>query len=764
MTDSCGTFHGYDILGRGPPLSAAEVFDADTDPVSIFALDGTYVYINDAGQQLLGRSASELLGRTYLQVFPEIATHPYHAAFMRVASGQSKVERLEFYYAPMERWSSQQLRRVSDYIVVYWADVTARMLAQQSLDSALTRAAENERLFREMIEWMPQLAWWARPDGFIEYYNPRWYEYTGTRPQDMEGWGWQSIHDPAALPAVMTRWQRSIATGEPFEMEFPLRRHDGVFRMFLTRVSPVRDKAGEIMRWIGVNVDIDEQKRAIELMGDTLESMSDAFLLLDREWRIVMVNQHQEAASQVPRARSIGRSHWEVFPEAVKLRYWDEYHRVMTERVAAHFEEYYAPLDLWTEVDAFPSRDGGMAIFFRDVSERKRAELHRTDLLQREREARAAAESANRAKDEFMAMLSHELRNPLAPILTALHLLRMRGSSDSERERNVIERQVNHLVRLVDDLLDVSKFARGKIELTRVRVDLAELTGTAIEMASPLIEQRQHRLFINVPAGLVVDADAHRLAQVVANLLTNAAKYTPPGGLIELVGARRGAEVVLEVSDSGNGIAPSLLPYVFDLFVQGRQDLDRPQGGLGLGLTIVRQLVELHGGRVTAISDGPGRGASFSVYLPAREQPVAAASYEVAAAESSAITPGAGRRVLVVDDNEDAAEMLAEYLNSLGYTTRTALDGPSALALFDEFAPDAAVLDIGLPVMNGYELARRIRGRADAVRLRLIAVTGYGQPSDRERTAAAGFDAHLVKPVDIEALIALIGVPSKPKV
>ena len=415
------------------------------------------------------------------------------------------------------------------------------------------------------------------------------------------------------------------------------------------------DRQSGTVRWIGVNVDIDDQKRALDLVGETLESMSDGFLLIDREWRIAMVNRHQERTSRIPRAHSVGRDHWEVFPETRTLRYWDEYHRVMAERVPAHFTEYYAPLGMWTEVDVFPSHDGGIAVFFRDISARKQDELHRAELLGREREARAAAESANRAKDEFMAMLGHELRNPLAPISTTLHIMRMRGGQAFERERSILERQVDHLVRLVDDLLDVSKFTRGKVELVRVPVELAALLETAIETASPLIEQRRHRLVTDVPAGLVVEADAHRLAQVMANLLTNAAKYTPPGGDIEVSAARQGPEVVLEVRDTGNGIAPELLPHVFDLFVQGRQNIDRPEGGLGLGLTIVRQLVHLHGGRVVASSDGAGRGTTFRVYLPTHDRSVVAAPDTAAVEQPGAATSSASRPALAVEGHELAA-------------------------------------------------------------------------------------------------------------
>ena len=221
---------------------------------------------------------------------------------------------------------------------------------------------------------MPQLAWTARADGFIDYYNPGWYAFTGTTPDEMEGWGWQSVHDPAFLPAVMERWPHSIATGQPFEMEFPLRRHDGSYRWFLTRIDPVLDDAGKVVRWVGINTDIDEQKRAIQQLDETLESMGDAFFLLDRDWRLVRVNRHLEEVARTPREQALGRNLWEVFPTARDLKYWGEYHRVMEERVVAHFVEYYPPLDVWTEVDAFPSREGGIAVFFRDISARKRAE------------------------------------------------------------------------------------------------------------------------------------------------------------------------------------------------------------------------------------------------------------------------------------------------------------------------------------------------------------------------------------------------------
>ena len=372
--------------------------------------------------------------------------------------------------------------------------------------------------------------------------------------------------------------------------------------------------------------------------------------------------------------------------------------------------------------------------------------------------ARAAAENANRAKDEFLAMLGHELRNPLSPILTALQLMKLRGHPGSERERTVIERQVTHLTRLVDDLLDVSRIARGRIELKTEIVEVAEVVAKAIEMASPLLEQRNHKLKMDVPRrGLRVDADTTRLSQVISNLLTNAAKYTPPNGVVTVRAQHVDDEVVLSVRDTGIGISPDVLPRIFDLFVQERQALDRSQGGLGIGLTIVRSLVERHGGSVSARSDGQGKGSEFIIRLPLEGRADSGGDVLPALPAMATAAPGVGAmRILVVDDNEDGAGMLADALIGKGYDTRVAHDAPAALRVAAEFSPDVAFLDLGLPVMDGYELAAHLRELPGLADLRLIAVTGYGQESDRRRTSDAGFHGHLVKPVDIDAIEATL--------
>jgi signal transduction histidine kinase/DNA-binding response OmpR family regulator len=369
---------------------------------------------------------------------------------------------------------------------------------------------------------------------------------------------------------------------------------------------------------------------------------------------------------------------------------------------------------------------------------------------------RSAAETANRTKDDFLAMLGHELRNPLAPILTALQLMNLRGETSAVKERTVIDRQVRHLVRLVDDLLDVSRIARGKIDLRQQSVEIADIVASAVETISPLLEGRHHHLEVDVPRGLIVRGDPMRLTQVVMNVLSNAAKYTEPRGQIRVCARADRDAIEIRVRDTGIGISSEMLPRIFDLFTQERQALDRAHGGLGLGLTIVKSLVELHGGSVQALSDGVGHGSELVVRLPAASEASPGQTAGRPAPHAAAPRPRSGRRILVVDDNVDAAHLMAEALEIAGHDTRVAFDGPAAIDAAAEFQPDAALLDLGLPLMDGYELAEQLAAAAAAAPPILVAVTGYGQPSDQERTRAAGFRAHVVKPVDLPALMKLL--------
>jgi PAS domain S-box-containing protein len=385
----------------------------------------------------------------------------------------------------------------------------------------------------------------------------------------------------------------------------------------------------------------------------------------------------------------------------------------------------------------------GVVLVFRDITQRRGSER--------------ALEDADRRKDEFLAMLAHELRNPLAPIRNAAHTLALLGTGD-DRVRwvsGVIERQVGLMTRLVDDLLDVSRITSGKITLQRTTVSVREVLAQAVETARPLAESRGQALEVDVPEDAGgVDGDPARLAQAVGNLLDNAIKYTDDGGRIGLRARVEAHEVVIVVEDSGVGVDPELLPHVFDLFIQADRSLERKQGGLGLGLTLVRRLVEMHGGHVEAASAGPGLGSAFTIRLPCLAAEVAE---PVAAAEpAEAATAGPARRILVVDDQQDSTDSLALFLRLRGHEVRTAHDGPSALDEIEHYRPEVVFLDLGLPGMSGYDVARRVRMKTDLGPLRLVALTGYGTDADRQKTRDAGFDVHLAKPVDPRAVDELL--------
>jgi CheY-like chemotaxis protein len=368
------------------------------------------------------------------------------------------------------------------------------------------------------------------------------------------------------------------------------------------------------------------------------------------------------------------------------------------------------------------------------------------------RKAEEALKDVNHQKDEFLAMLAHELRNPLAPIRNAAQVLRAHSTGVPELEwaRTVIERQTRHLVRLVDDLLDVSRMVRGKIVLKKASVEIAELVQHAVDTSQPLIRARRHRLLVNLPPGsLTLEGDLTRLAQVLANLLNNAAKYTEEGGQIWLDVWVEGSEVVLRVRDTGPGISRKLLPHVFDLFTQAERTLDRAQGGLGIGLTLVKLLVEMHGGSVEARNADTGTGAEFIVRLPANTViPPRQSAEQAHSGADSGTNAERALKVLVVDDNVDAADSIALLLTIDGFNAQSVHGAVAALDTVNSFKPDVVLLDIGLPVMDGYEVARRLRSSIPIAQMRIVALSGYGQQADRERAARAGFDDYLVKPVE----------------
>lgn len=514
--------------------------------------------------------------------------------------------------------------RLLDILARQAADLLERKEVEQSL-------RESEHRFRQMANNIASLAWMANPDGGMFWYNERWYEYTGTTLEEMQGWGWDKVHEPTELQRMLPGWRRSLETGEPWEDTFPLRGKTGQYRWFLARAFPIRNARGEIERWVGTNTDI-------------------------------------------------------------------------------------------------------------------------TDLHQ----AQDALKEADRRKDAFLAMLAHELRNPLAPVRNAALVLkkgaRGRLAPSEERACDIIERQVSHMTRLIDDLLDVSRIARGKVDLQVERLEITSLIQSAVEDQRPFVEGQGLTLTMNAQRRLFVEGDRTRLAQVVSNLLHNAAKFTPQGGTIAVSIVQRDNSAQICVRDTGVGFSPRLAEHIFEPFVQADNSLHRSKGGLGLGLALVKGIVELHRGQVFARSSGDARGSEFEISLPLLPTPEPRTSAMWGGADSTICN----KKVLIIEDNKDVAETLEMLLHLAGCGTQTAYDGVEGLRAIPLFGPDIVLCDIGLPLMDGYEIAEETRKRRELDGIRLIAMSGYGQKEDVEKALKAGFNAHLTKPVDPERLLRML--------
>lgn len=542
------------------------------------------------------------------------------------------------------------------------------------------------------------------------------------------------------------------------------RRRDGT--TFPMELAVSEFHIGAQRFYTGIVRDITERKqaeselrRAEQRMRSVVDHVVDGIITIDAQGRIESFNAAAEKLFGYTAAEVIGANVNRLMPEPYRREhdaYVANYLRTGEAKIIGIGREVVGqrkdgstfPMEL-----AVSEFQLGTQRFFtgivRDITERTRLEAELRERLDE-------LASADRQKNEFLAMLAHELRNPLAPMRNALHLLKLPGVEPAmaQRARDMMERQLEHLVRLVDDLLDVSRIIRGTIELRREPLDLRDAVLRAVETAQPVIDTHGHQLSTVLPEDPVwVHADLVRLAQVIANLLTNAAKYTQQAGSISLGVERDGAAALVRVRDSGIGIAPELQPRIFDLFVQGEHTLARSHGGLGIGLTLVKRLVEMHNGSVTVASGGAGQGTEFVVRLPLLAHEVAAADIRTLAPR---VTDALRRRVLVVDDNVDAAESIAMILQLAGYDVHCVYDGPSVLDAAHRYKPDVVVLDIGLPGMSGYDVAKQLREDPALRSAALIALTGYGQEDDRRRAREAGFDAHLTKPVDPDALQAFV--------
>ncbi len=478
------------------------------------------------------------------------------------------------------------------------------------------------------------------------------------------------------------------------------------------------------------------------------ESMDQGFCVIEvsffegqpNDYRFVELNPAFERHSGLPQDL-LGKSIRETVPGLEEF-WFDTYGRVAVTGKPTRFVHYAAPLDRWFDVYAFRLEDperNRLAVLFTDVSDRKRAEETLRD--------------ADRKKDDFIALLAHELRNPLAPVRNGLQVLRLSQDwAARDRAQAMMDRQLTHMVRLIDDLLDVSRISRNKMELRRSRILLADAVSSAVETARPMIEAAKHELRIDIPSEpILLDADLTRIAQVFANLLTNSAKYTERGGRIDLVARREGDNAVVSVFDTGIGIPAESLPLIFDMFSQVDRSIERSTGGLGIGLALVKGLVEMHGGTVTAVSAGQDRGSVFTVKLPA--VPLHAASGGKLPGDPNAGSAvGPGRRILIVDDNQDSAESMGEMLRLFGHEVAVAHDGIEAVEQADAFRPQMILMDIGMPRLNGYDATRRIRAQPWGKDITILALTGWGQEGDRSKSKEAGCNGHLVKPVSLPDL------------
>ena len=526
-----------------------------------------------------------------------------------------------------EGGGGQRAPLVGSREVVSLAGAINRMLDR--LYEQHARLETERQRFLQLSNNIPQLVWISGPDGQVTWFNDRCYEFTATRkgtgtsagaaPDDVARLDWRSFHDPAVLPEVMRRWKEALATGTMAQMTFPLRGADGAYRSFFTSVAPLRDAEGRIVQWFGTCTDVTQLERAERALRYSEERLQQG-LVAGR----MAVWERDPVAGEVSFAanlHSVFGKDWRNIGELWKLVHPDDVQelRASIERAVQVGGEYRATprirraddgREAWIDIrgrigQGTDGQESVMHAVAIDITERKRAE--------------EALRLADRRKDEFLAMLAHELRNPLAPISSAADMLRIAYSGEARVKQisGIIARQVAHMRHLVDDLLDVSRVTRGLVAVTRSPLDLRRVVGEAVEQSRPLVDARHHTLDLTPGTDpVMIDGDHTRLVQVVTNLVNNAAKYTPDGGHIDVRLETRDAQAVLSVSDNGSGIGPDLLPVVFDLFTQGSRTLDRTQGGLGLGLALVRKLVELHGGAVSAASAGPGRGSSFTVRLP----------------------------------------------------------------------------------------------------------------------------------------------------
>jgi PAS domain S-box-containing protein len=705
--------------------------------------------------------------------------------------------------------------------------------AHEELLRAREALRQSQLELRALANSMPQLAWIAEQDGAMVWYNERWYDYTGTTPEQMAGDGWQRVYAPDCLGAMESHWEHSRKTGTPFELEVPIRSASGEFRWFLTRANPVHRSDGSVLRWFGTSTDVDQVKRAQEALRDEtavleLLNRTGAMLASQRDLQ-PLLQEVTDAATSISGARfgaffynTTDSSGEALILHTLSTGAPSAFSKFDQPRATAVFgpsmrgegtmrcddllkdprygknEPYFGIPNGHPPVRSFLSvpvalRNGaviGCLFFghpqpgiFNERTERiiggiaaqaavaidnarlyeasQQAAEERKVLLDSERQARAETERTSQLKDEFLATLSHELRTPLTAILGWAQVLRRgsRNQADLDRGLQTIERNARAQAQLIEDLLDMSSITSGKVRLDMQPLAPAAIAAAAIESVRPAAEAKQihiSRAFAPTPG--MVSGDANRLQQILWNLLTNAIKFTPRGGNVEVGVRRDGDQIAITVRDSGIGIAPGFLDHVFERFRQADSTTTRQHGGLGLGLAIVKHLVEQHGGTIAVTSQGAGQGASFTLRLPAHDSAAVSAPSDVMAAAHGAAHDLSGLQVLVVDDEDDARELITRILSDCNAEVLTAATATEALELLQHERPDLMVSDLGMPEVDGYGLLDRIRalGPARGGDLPAIALTAFARSEDRIKALSSGFLAHIAKPVEPNELIAKV--------
>ena len=625
--------------------------------------------------------------------------------------------------------------------------------------------ADNESLvdptlYQRVVQQMKDYAVFVLDtDGRILTWNLGAERIKGYAPEEIIGRHFSVFYTREALESRWPEHELKVAAAEGrFEDEGWRVRKDGSRFWASVVITALRDESGTLLGFSKFTRDVTERKLHEEALRQTeerfrllVESVADyAIYMLDPEGIVTSWNTGAQRIKGYSREEILGK-HFSRFVAQADVdagKPWDELARARRAgraedegwRVRKNGERFWARVVVSAVYDP-QGHLRGFAKVTQDLTERRYAQ-----------DLEKAAQNVN----EFVAMLAHELRNPLAPIRNAVHIMARLAPGDPGQEamRQTIDRQSAHLTHIVDDMLDIARITRGGLRIEHVPLELADVVRRAVEMSTPGIQSRRHTLEVDLPtAPLTVDGDAHRLTQLLANLLNNSARYTPEGGRISVGAALAGSWAVVSVRDNGRGIEPQIMERIFDMFVQGRAPLERVGGGLGIGLALARSIAELHGGTLEARSEGENQGSEFVLRLPLLQ--TAAQRSDPGAARDAAPAPAAPlvpRRILVVDDNIDAADTLDVLLRSLGHETCVAHDGLKALKMAVEFRPDVVLLDIGMPGLDGYEVARRLNALKKERRFRIVAVTGWGQESDRERSREAGFDLHLVKPLDAGVL------------